>query len=99
VARSRWRYNVLEAAEEEALKECHFKVVEVKVFIGGDKIKEVLHIEKHEAICDLCGNSIALTKKELKEKAKDYAVIVDGRIVQVICGECRKRFWGWARRA
>jgi len=35
-------------------------------------------------------------KKELGERARGYAVIVDGRIVQIICEECRKRFWGWA---
>jgi len=29
------------------------------------KIKEILHIEKHEAVCDLCGSLIALTKREL----------------------------------
>jgi len=60
------------------------------------RIKEVLHVEKHEAVCDLCGSPIALTKKELEERARGYAVIVDGRIVQVICEDCRKRFWVWA---
>jgi hypothetical protein len=64
--------------------------------IGGSKIKEVLHIKKREAVYDLCRNSIVLTKRELEERAKDYAVIVNGRIVQVICKECRKQFWGWA---
>ena len=29
------------------------------------KIKGVLHIEKHEAVCDLCGDPIVLTKREL----------------------------------
>ena len=61
-----------------------------------DKIREALHIEKREAVYDLCRNSIALTKRELEERAKDYAVIVNGRIVQVICKECRKQFWSWA---
>jgi hypothetical protein len=60
------------------------------------KIKEILHIEKHEVVCDLCGGLIALTKKELEERARDYAVIVDGRAVQIICETCRRRFWGWA---
>jgi len=27
------------------------------------KIREVLHIEKHEVVCDLCGRLIALTKR------------------------------------
>jgi len=58
------------------------------------KIREVLHIEKHEAVCDLCGGLMALTKEELEERAKGYAVIIDGQIVQVICEGCRKRFWG-----
>jgi len=60
------------------------------------RIREVLHIEKHETVCDLCGGLTALTKKEPEERARGYAVIVDGRIVQVICKKCRKRFWGWA---
>jgi len=34
------------------------------------RIKEVLHIEKHEAVCDLCGSLIALTKKELEGRAR-----------------------------
>jgi len=37
---------------------------------------------------------MALTKEELEERAKGYAVIIDGQIVQVICEGCRKRFWG-----
>jgi len=49
------------------------------------RIKEVLHIEKHEAICDLCGGLIAFTKRELEEGARGYAVIIDCRIVQIIC--------------
>jgi len=32
----------------------------------------------------------------LGKRARGYAVIVDGRIVQVICEEYRKRFWGRA---
>jgi len=55
-----------------------------------------LHIEKHEAVYDLCGGLIALTKKELEERARGYAVIVNSQTVQVICKECRKRFWRWA---
>ena len=56
------------------------------------KIREVLHIEKHEAVCDLCEGLIALMKRELEERARGYAVIIDGRIVQIICETCRKRF-------
>ena len=41
------------------------------------------------------GGLITLTKKEPEERAKGYAIIVDGRIIQVICEECRKRFWKW----
>ena len=44
----------------------------------------------------MCGGLIALTKRELEERLKGYAVIVDGKIVQVICEEYRKRFWRWA---
>jgi len=40
------------------------------------------------------GDPIALTKKELEERAKGYSVIIDGRTVQIICKECRKQFWG-----
>jgi len=57
------------------------------------KIREALHIENHEAVCDLCGSPIALTGRELEERARGYAVIVNGQIVQVICEECRRRFW------
>ena len=59
------------------------------------KIREVLHIEKHETVCDPCGGLIALTKRELEERARGYAVMVDGGIVQIICETCRKRLWGW----
>jgi len=64
-------------------------------FTWWDRIRKVQHIERHEAICDLCGSPIALTKKELGERARGYAVIVDGRIVQIICEACKRRFWGW----
>jgi len=40
------------------------------------------------------GGLIAFTKRELEERARGYAVIIDGRIVQVICKTCRKRLWG-----
>jgi hypothetical protein len=33
------------------------------MLIRRGKIKEVLHIEKYGAICNLCGRLIALTKK------------------------------------
>jgi len=55
-----------------------------------DRIREVLHTKKHEAVCDPCGGLIAPTRKELEEGVRRYAVIVDGRIVQVICEECRR---------
>ena len=55
-----------------------------------DRIEEALHIERHEAVCDLCGGFIALTKRELGERAKGYAIIVDDQIVQIICEECQK---------
>jgi len=42
------------------------------------RLKEILHIEKNEAICDLCGSLIAFTRKELGEKARDYTVIIAG---------------------
>jgi hypothetical protein len=45
------------------------------------RIKEILHVERCEAVCDLCGGLITLTNKELGERAKDYAVIINGRIV------------------
>ena len=35
------------------------------------RIKEILHIEKNEAICDLCGSLIAFTRKELGGRARD----------------------------
>jgi hypothetical protein len=60
---------------------------------GRGRIKEVLHIENHEAVCDLCDSLIALTRKELEERARGYVVIVDGRVVQIICETCRKKFW------
>jgi len=50
-------------------------------FTWWDKIRKVQYIEKHEAVYDLCGSLIALTRKELGERARGYAVIVDGRIV------------------
>jgi len=59
------------------------------------RIKEALHIEKLEAVCDLCRWLIVPRRKELGERTSGYAVIVDGRMVQVICEECRKRLWGW----
>jgi len=37
---------------------------------------------------------MALTKKELEESARGYAVMIGGRIVQIICETCRKRFCG-----
>ena len=49
-----------------------------------DKIKEALHIEKHEAVRDLCGGLIALTKRELEGRARGYVVIINGRIVRVM---------------
>jgi hypothetical protein len=52
----------------------------------------LLIIEKHEVYIDLCGSPIVLTKRGLEERVRGYAVIVDRRIVQVICEECRKRF-------
>jgi len=55
-----------------------------------DRIREVLRIEKHEAVCDLCGGLIALTKRELGERAGGYAVIMGRRIVQIICETCKK---------
>jgi len=67
-------------------------------FTWWDRIRKAQHIEieKHEAVYDLCRSLIALTRKELRERTRGYAVIVDGRIVQAICEKCRKRFWGWA---
>jgi hypothetical protein len=52
----------------------------------------ILRIKKHETVCDLCGSLIALTKRELEESIRGYAVIVDGRVVQVIYNSYRKRF-------
>jgi hypothetical protein len=60
------------------------------------RIRWVLHIEKHEAVCDLCGGLTALTKKELMWKTRGYAVIVDGRVAQVISEAYEGRFWKWA---
>jgi len=37
-----------------------------------------------------------LTKKELVWKTRGYAVIVDGRVVQVISEAYKGRFWKWA---
>jgi len=34
------------------------------------KIREILYIEKHEALCDLCGSPIALTRRKLEERAR-----------------------------
>jgi len=62
-------------------------------FTWWDRIRKAQYIEKHGALCDLCRRLIALTRKELEERTRGYAVIVDGRIVQVICETCRKRFW------
>jgi len=59
-------------------------------------LRRLLHIEKHEAVCDLCRGFIALTKRELEERAREYAVIVDDQIIQVIYETCRGRIWGWA---
>jgi len=39
------------------------------------KIREVLRVEKHEAICDLCGSLIALARKELGERAGDMRLL------------------------
>jgi len=61
-------------------------------FTWWDRIGKVQYIERHEAVCDLCGSLIALTRKELGERARGYAVIVNGQIVQVICEVWRKRF-------
>jgi len=33
------------------------------------------------AVCDLCRGLIALTRKELEERAKGYAVIIGDRIL------------------
>jgi hypothetical protein len=33
-------------------------------------------------------------RKGLEERVRGYAVIVDGRIIQVIYETCRRRFWG-----
>jgi len=38
--------------------------------MGGGRIKEVLHIEKRKAVCDLYRDLIALTKRELEERAR-----------------------------
>ena len=32
----------------------------------------------------------------VEEKAREYAVIVDGRIIRAICEACKRRFWEWA---
>ncbi|MCF3653544.1 MAG: hypothetical protein L2C94_005235 [Aigarchaeota archaeon] len=58
------------------------------------RIREVLHIEKHEAICELCGGIIALTRKKLEEKVREYAVIVDEQVMRMICETCRKEALG-----
>jgi len=29
----------------------------------------------------------------LEERVRGYTIIVDGRIVQIICETCRKKFW------
>jgi len=63
---------------------------------GGIGSGRLNYIEKYEAVCDLCGGLIALMKRELEEKAREYAVIVDGRIIRAICEACKRRFWGWA---
>jgi len=42
------------------------------------RIREVLHIEKHEAACDLCGSLIALTKRELEERIRGEADMGNG---------------------
>jgi hypothetical protein len=56
------------------------------------EIDHVYSIEKHEAVCNPCGSLIALTRKELEERASGYAVIVDGRIVQMTCETCKREF-------
>ena len=50
-------------------------------FTWWDRIRKAQHIEKHEAVYDLCGGPIALTRKELGGRARGYTVIVDGWIV------------------
>ena len=40
-----------------------------------------MYIERHEAVCDLCGGLIALTRRELGERTREYTVIVDEMVV------------------
>jgi len=39
-------------------------------FTWWDRIRKAQHIEKHEAVYDLCGGPIALTRKELGERTR-----------------------------
>jgi hypothetical protein len=50
------------------IQETALKPLIVTTVDGRGRSKEVLHIEKHEAVCDLCGSLIALSKKGTREE-------------------------------
>jgi len=49
--------------EDSRIQEFALRPLIIRTIDRKGKIKEALHIEKHEAVCDLCGSLIALTRK------------------------------------
>jgi hypothetical protein len=65
------------------------------IFLDGLGNADVEVIERHgDVVCDACGRAIALDQEDLeKGLIPGYALVDEGYIVEVICDECRRRYY------
>ena len=69
--------------------------IEVYSFDEGGNVADVELIEKTDIVCDACGiQALALTEDDLESGLSiGYAVCDEGYVYEVVCEECRKRYF------
>ncbi|MEM2066102.1 MAG: hypothetical protein QXH59_06415 [Candidatus Caldarchaeum sp.] len=61
----------------------------VEIFFGD----LVTTIPKSAIVCDACNQQVAVTEQDLKNLAMGYAVVDGEFILEVVCEECRQRYF------
>ena len=65
----------------------------IEIFFGD----LVTTIPKSAIVCDTCNQQVAVTEQDLKNGlSKGYAVIDEDCLVEVVCEDCRKKFFSAA---
>jgi uncharacterized protein with PIN domain len=68
------------------------------VTFKGNKPVIVDEIPKTVIVCDDCNTQVATTQKEVDNGLPvGYAVCDDEYVYEVVCPECRKKYYGWEK--